>query len=161
LAKVKLRRWHFYLADQKDAASSKRPKRRHRHVIGPRVRAQDRPVVALPAAHFERPHAVGTHVAEGHGRSDLRSWSMCSCAEDTASAASSESCQAPLSRYGSHWPSGHPPPPVTARSVTSNRPRPASPGRGLFYCTIAKPQPARRRYSSLRQSNDIVKHGRA
>jgi hypothetical protein len=38
----------------------------HWHVIGPRVRAQDRPVVALPAAHVERPHAVGAHVAQRH-----------------------------------------------------------------------------------------------
>jgi hypothetical protein len=41
-----------------------RPKGWHRHVIGPRVRAQDRPVVAQPARHRERPHAVGAHVAE-------------------------------------------------------------------------------------------------
>jgi hypothetical protein len=36
-------------------------------VVGPRVRAHDRPVVAYPAAHVERPHAVGAHVAECHG----------------------------------------------------------------------------------------------
>jgi ATP-dependent Clp protease adaptor protein ClpS len=36
-------------------ARSERP---HRHVIWPRIGAQDRPVVALPAAHVERPHAV-------------------------------------------------------------------------------------------------------
>jgi hypothetical protein len=37
----------------------------HWHVIWPRVRAHDRPMVALPAAHVERPRAVGAHVAEG------------------------------------------------------------------------------------------------
>jgi hypothetical protein len=42
-----------------------------KHVIWPRVRAQDRPVVAQPAAHVERPHAVGAHVAEGHRRACL------------------------------------------------------------------------------------------
>jgi hypothetical protein len=36
----------------------------HWHVIGPRVRDQDRPMVALPARHIERPHAVGAHVAD-------------------------------------------------------------------------------------------------
>jgi hypothetical protein len=51
-------------------ARSERP---HRHVIWPRIGAQDRPVVALPAAHVERPHAVGAHVAEGHRRPGLRS----------------------------------------------------------------------------------------
>jgi hypothetical protein len=44
-----------------------------RPVIGPRIGAQDRPVVAQPAAHVERPHAVGAHVAQGHGRPGLRS----------------------------------------------------------------------------------------
>jgi hypothetical protein len=39
------------------------PKRWHRHVIGPWVRAQDRTVVALPARHVQQPHAVGAHVA--------------------------------------------------------------------------------------------------
>jgi hypothetical protein len=43
-------------------------------VIGPRVRAQHRPVVAQPTAHVERPHAIGAHVAEGHWRPGLRSW---------------------------------------------------------------------------------------
>jgi hypothetical protein len=43
-----------------------RPERWHWHVIGPRVGAQDRPVVALPACHVERTHAVGAHVAERH-----------------------------------------------------------------------------------------------
>src|SRR5208282_6839076 len=32
-----------------------------RHMIWPGVCAQDRPVVALPTAHVERPHAVGAH----------------------------------------------------------------------------------------------------
>jgi hypothetical protein len=41
-----------------------RAERWHRHVIWPRVRAQDRPMVAQPAAHVERPHAVGAHVAD-------------------------------------------------------------------------------------------------
>jgi hypothetical protein len=48
----------------------------HCHVIGPRVRAQDHPVVAQPAAHVERTHAVGAHVAEGHGRSRQPPWSL-------------------------------------------------------------------------------------
>jgi hypothetical protein len=43
-----------------------RPERRHCHVIGPLVRAHDRPVVALPAADVERPPAVGAHVAGRH-----------------------------------------------------------------------------------------------
>jgi len=43
-------------------------------------------VVALPAAHVERPHAVGAHVAEGHGRAGLRSWPRAHAGEDTASA---------------------------------------------------------------------------
>jgi hypothetical protein len=52
------------------------PNVRYRHVvIWPRVRAQDRPVVALPAAHVERPHAVAAHVAQCHRRPGLRSWS--------------------------------------------------------------------------------------
>jgi hypothetical protein len=38
----------------------------HRHVIAPAIGAHVRPVVALPARHVERAHAVGTHVAEGH-----------------------------------------------------------------------------------------------
>jgi hypothetical protein len=53
-----------------DAAASAhhaRTKRWHWHVIGPRVRAHDRPLVALPARHVERPHTVGAHVAEDHG----------------------------------------------------------------------------------------------
>jgi hypothetical protein len=41
---------------------------KHWHVIRPRVRAHDRPVVALPAAHVERPHAVGAHVATAKRR---------------------------------------------------------------------------------------------
>jgi hypothetical protein len=32
-------------------------------------------VVAQPAAHVERPHPVGAHVAEGHWRPGLRLWS--------------------------------------------------------------------------------------
>jgi hypothetical protein len=48
-------------------ADRARPARRHGHVIRPPVRAHDRPVVAYPAAHVERPHAVGAHVAERHG----------------------------------------------------------------------------------------------
>jgi hypothetical protein len=40
--------------------------------------AHDRPVVALPATHVERPHAVGADVAEGHRRPCLR-W--CASAE--------------------------------------------------------------------------------
>jgi hypothetical protein len=39
-----------------------RAERRHRHVIGPRVGAQDCTVVALPAAHVERAHTVCAHV---------------------------------------------------------------------------------------------------
>jgi hypothetical protein len=46
--------------------SAARPECRYRHIIGPRIGTQDRPVVALPARHVERPHAVGAHVAEGH-----------------------------------------------------------------------------------------------
>jgi hypothetical protein len=56
-------------------------------LIGPRVRAQDRSVVALPAAHVERPHAVGAHVAEGHRRSGLRSWSRAHAGEDISGCA--------------------------------------------------------------------------
>jgi hypothetical protein len=68
---------------------------RHRHVIWPAVRAQDRPVVALPAAHVERPHAVGAHVAEGHWRPGLRSWSCAHAGEDiraSSATASSGRC---------------------------------------------------------------------
>jgi hypothetical protein len=63
----------------------------HWDVIGPRVGVQDRPVVAQPAAHVERPHAVGAHVVEGHRRSGLGSWSCAHAGEDTASAGPSES----------------------------------------------------------------------
>jgi hypothetical protein len=40
--------------------------RRHGHVIRPAFGTQHRPVVANPAAHVERPHAVRPHVAERH-----------------------------------------------------------------------------------------------
>jgi hypothetical protein len=52
--------------DPASGAHHPRPERRHRHVIGPRVSAQDRPVVALPTRHVERPHAVRAHIAERH-----------------------------------------------------------------------------------------------
>jgi hypothetical protein len=64
----------------------------HWHVISPAVGAQDRPVVAQPAAHVQRPHAVGAHVAEGHRRASLRSWSCAHSGEDTM-AAFGESCR--------------------------------------------------------------------
>jgi hypothetical protein len=68
-------------------------------LIGPRVRAQDRSVVALPAAHVERPHAVGAHVAEGHRRSGLRSWSRAHAGEDIrASSATASSGRCALLR---------------------------------------------------------------
>jgi hypothetical protein len=50
----------------------------HRHVVG----AQQRLMTALPARHRERPHAVGAHVAEGHGRPGLGSWSGAHAGED-------------------------------------------------------------------------------
>jgi hypothetical protein len=49
-----------------------RPERRYRHMIAPRVRAQDRPVVAQRARHVERPHALGAHVAEGQVRCAIK-----------------------------------------------------------------------------------------
>jgi hypothetical protein len=58
------------------SADHARAERWHWHVIWPGVRAHDRPVVALPAAHVEPPHAVGAHVADGHWRPGLRSWSF-------------------------------------------------------------------------------------
>jgi hypothetical protein len=48
----------------------------HRDVIGPRLRAQHGPMMALPARHRERPHAVGAHVAEGHRVAGWRSRSL-------------------------------------------------------------------------------------
>jgi hypothetical protein len=42
-------------------------------------------VVAQPAAHVERPHAVGAHIAEGHRRPGLGSWSCGHAGEDTRS----------------------------------------------------------------------------
>jgi hypothetical protein len=35
-------------------------------------KTSDIELMALPAAHVERPHAVGAHVAEGHWRPGLR-----------------------------------------------------------------------------------------
>jgi hypothetical protein len=67
----------------------------HWHVIWPRVSAQDRPVVAQPTTHVERPHAVGAHVAEGHRRPGLRSWSCAHAGEDiraSSATASSGRC---------------------------------------------------------------------
>jgi hypothetical protein len=61
-----LRRIRCGSTDIASGAHHTRPKRRHRHVIWPRVRTHDRPVVALQARHAQRPHAVGAHVAEGH-----------------------------------------------------------------------------------------------
>jgi hypothetical protein len=52
--------------DSASRAHHPRPECRHRHVIRPRIGAHDRPVVALPARHVERPHAVLAHVAECH-----------------------------------------------------------------------------------------------
>jgi hypothetical protein len=49
------------------ASRAARPECRHWHVIRPQVRTQDRPMVALPARHVERPRAVGAHVAQCHG----------------------------------------------------------------------------------------------
>jgi hypothetical protein len=107
-----------------------RSERQHRHVVRPMIGAQHHHMMALPARHRERPHtplarccrgslaappaivvvcscrggyphdtssAVGAHVAAGHWRSGLRS----SCAEGTASAASSESCRYPPWRNAS------------------------------------------------------------
>jgi hypothetical protein len=74
----------FYMTGSSPASHRARPELRYRHVIGPRIGAQDRPVVAQPAAygmlprvigglmvalptrHRERPHPVGAHVAERH-----------------------------------------------------------------------------------------------
>jgi hypothetical protein len=61
--------------DAASGAHHTRAERWHWHVIGPRVRTQDRPMVALPARHVERPHAVGAHVAEGHRVAGWGSWS--------------------------------------------------------------------------------------
>jgi hypothetical protein len=58
----------------------------HWHVIGPRVGAQDRAVVAQPTAHIERPHAVGAHVAECHRRPGIGSGSCAHAGEDTMAA---------------------------------------------------------------------------
>jgi hypothetical protein len=44
--------------DAAAGADHARAKRWHWHVIGPRVGAQDRPVVTQPAARFERPHPI-------------------------------------------------------------------------------------------------------
>jgi hypothetical protein len=52
-------------------------------------------VVTQPAAHVERPHAVGAHVAEGHWRPGLRSWSCAHAGEDiraSSATASSGRC---------------------------------------------------------------------
>jgi hypothetical protein len=58
------------------------------HVIGPGIGDQDRPVMALPARHVERPHTVGAHVAEGHWVAGRGSWSGAH-----TMAASGESCR--------------------------------------------------------------------
>jgi hypothetical protein len=50
--------------DAAPGADHARADRWYWHVIGSRVRAQDRPMVAQPARHRERPHALGAHVAE-------------------------------------------------------------------------------------------------
>jgi hypothetical protein len=75
-------------------ADHARAERWHWHVVRPAVGTQHRLMMALPTRHRERPHAVGAHVAEGHRRSDLRSWARAHVGEDAASAASSESCRA-------------------------------------------------------------------
>jgi hypothetical protein len=62
--------------DAAPVADHAQAERWHWHVIWPTVRAQDRPVVAQPAAHVERPHAVGAHVAEGHWRSRQPPWPL-------------------------------------------------------------------------------------
>jgi erythromycin esterase-like protein len=49
-------------------------------------------VVAQPAAHVERPYAVGAHVAERHQVAGWRSGSYAHGGEDTASAGRPESC---------------------------------------------------------------------
>jgi hypothetical protein len=45
-------------------------------MVGPTIGAQHRLMMALPAGHRDRPHAVGAHVAECHWRPGLRSWSV-------------------------------------------------------------------------------------
>jgi hypothetical protein len=70
-----------------------------RYVIRPRFGTQDHPVVALPAAHVERPHAIGAHVAQCHRRASLRSWSCTHAGEDiraSSATASSGRCALPV-----------------------------------------------------------------
>jgi hypothetical protein len=47
-------------------ADHRRPEHLHGHIIRPRRRTDGRAVVAVPARHIERPHAVRPHVAERH-----------------------------------------------------------------------------------------------
>jgi hypothetical protein len=47
---------------------------------------------SLTRPHPERPYTVGTHVAEGHGRPGLGSWSCAHAGEDTV-AGFGESCR--------------------------------------------------------------------
>jgi hypothetical protein len=53
--------------DAAGRAHHSRAERRHRQVVGPRVRAQHCPMMAVPARHEQRPRAVIAHVAERHG----------------------------------------------------------------------------------------------
>ena len=52
--------------DPATRADHPRPEHLHWHIIRPRRLTDDRPVVAVPARHVERPHAVRAHVAERH-----------------------------------------------------------------------------------------------
>jgi hypothetical protein len=49
--------------DPAAGAHHARAKGRHRHVVWPRARAHDRPVVVVPAWHVEGEHAVGAPIA--------------------------------------------------------------------------------------------------
>ena len=89
--------------DAAPGAHHARAERWHWHVIGPRVGAQDRPVVALPAAHVERPHAVGAHVAEGHRRASLGSWCAHAGEDIRASSATASSGRCALRWWWRRW----------------------------------------------------------
>ena len=52
--------------DPAAGAHHARPEGGYRRVVRPALGAEDRPVVAQPARHVERPHAVGAHIAERH-----------------------------------------------------------------------------------------------
>jgi hypothetical protein len=72
---------------------------------GPRSR-----LVALPATHVERPHAVGAHVAEGHSRPHLR-WLSCAHGGETRRTTCSAACDVRTERRRAPRP---PPRPVQA-----------------------------------------------